>query len=73
MEGALVEEGASVVGRTYTHHIVVRSVVEGGHPVELHSCGGFFYYRLTACFWSSFSGFESLYEGCIFLGCTWFF
>jgi hypothetical protein len=63
MEGALVEEGASVVGRTSTHHIAMRSVAKGGHPVELHSCGGVFYSELTVCFWRSFSGFESLYGG----------
>jgi hypothetical protein len=68
VEGALVEEGASVVGRTSTHQIAVRSVAEGGHPTKLHSCGGVFYSELTVCFWSSFSGFESLYGGR-----TWFF
>jgi len=73
VEGALVEEGASVVGRTSTHQIVVTSVAEGGHPAELHSCGGVFYFELIVCFWSSFSGFESLYVGPPFLGCTWRF
>jgi hypothetical protein len=73
VEGALVEEGRLVVGRNSTHHIVVISIVEGGHPTNHHSCGGVFYYELMVCFWSSFSGFESLYGGRTFLGCTWFF
>jgi hypothetical protein len=73
VEGALVEEGASVVGRTFTHQIAVGSVAEGGHTTELHSCGGVFYSELTACIWSSFSGFESIYGGRTFLGRTWFF
>jgi hypothetical protein len=42
VEGALACEGASVVGRTSSHQIAVRSVAEGGHPAELHSCGGVF-------------------------------
>jgi hypothetical protein len=63
VEGALVEEGASVVGRTSTHHIAVRSVAEGGHLAELHSYGGVFYYELRVCIWSSFNGFESIYGG----------
>jgi hypothetical protein len=73
MEGALALEGASIVGRTSAHQIAVRSVTEGGHPTELHSCGRVFYSELTVCFWSSFSGFESLYGGRTFLGRTWFF
>jgi hypothetical protein len=68
MEGALVEEGASVVGRYYTCQIAVGSVVEGGHTSKLHSCGGVFHSKLTACIWSSFGGFESIYGGR-----TWFF
>jgi hypothetical protein len=63
VEGALVEEGASVVGRSYTHQIAVGSVAEGGHTTELHSCGGVFHSELTVCIWSSFSGFESIYGG----------
>jgi hypothetical protein len=63
VEGALALEGASVVGRTSTHQIAVRSVAEGGHPTELHSCGGVSYFELTVCFWSSFNGFERLYGG----------
>jgi hypothetical protein len=63
VEGALAREGTSVVGRTSSHQIAVRSVVEGGHPIELHSCGGVFRSELTVCFWSSFSGFASLYVG----------
>jgi hypothetical protein len=73
VEGALVEEGASVVGRTSTHQIAVRLVAEGGHLAELHSCGGVSRSELTVCFWSSFSGFESLYVGRTFLEHTWFF
>jgi hypothetical protein len=61
-------EGALVVGRTSSHQIAVRSVAEGGHPTELHSCGGVSRSKLTVCFWSSFSGFESLY-----VGHTWIF
>jgi hypothetical protein len=68
VEGALACEGASVVGRTSSHQIAVRSVAEGGHPTELHSYGGVFRSELTVCFWSSFSGFASLYVGCTFLG-----
>jgi hypothetical protein len=37
VEGALVEESASIVGRNSTHQIAVRSVAERGHPTELHS------------------------------------
>jgi hypothetical protein len=73
VEGALVEEGASVVGRSFTHQIAVGSVAEGGHTSELHSCGGVFHSKLTACTWSSYGGFESIYGGCTFLGRTWFF
>ena len=73
MEGALVEEGASVVGRTSTHQIAVRSVAEGAHTTKLHSCGGVFLFELTVCIWSSYGGFESIYGGCTFLGHTWFF
>jgi hypothetical protein len=47
VEGTLVEEGASVVGRSYTCQIAVGSVAEGGHTSELHSCGGVFYSDLT--------------------------
>jgi hypothetical protein len=68
VEGALACEGTSVVGRTSSHQIAVRSVAEGGHPTKLHSCGGVSRFELTVCFWSSFSGFSSLY-----VGCTWFF
>jgi hypothetical protein len=57
-------------GRTSSHQIAVRSVVEGGHPTELHSYGGVFRSGLTVCFWSSFSGFSILYVGRTFLGCT---
>jgi hypothetical protein len=63
VEGALAYEGASVVGRTSSHRIAVRSVSEGGHPAELHSCGGVFRSELTVSFWSNFSGFLSLYVG----------
>jgi hypothetical protein len=73
VEGALACEGASVVGRNSSHQIAVRSVAEGGHPTELHSCGGVSRSELTVCLWSSFSGFERLYVGCTFLGCTWIF
>jgi hypothetical protein len=61
------------VGRTSIHKIAVRSVSEGGHLLELHSCGGVFRSELTVCSWSSFSGFESLYVGQTFLGRTWRF
>ena len=70
MEGAFTCEGASVVGRTSSHQIAVRSVAERGHPAELHSCGGVSRSELTVSFWGSFSGFESLYVGHIFLGRT---
>ena len=70
MEGTLAREGASVVGRNSSHNIAVRSFVEGGHLVELHSCGGIFISELTVFFWSNFSGFPSLYVGCTFLGHT---
>ena len=73
MEGALIEEGASVVGRTSTHQIAVGSVAEGGHSTELHSCGGVFRFELTVCFWSNFNGFANLYVGRTFLGRTWRF
>ena len=68
MEGALVREGASVVGRTSSHQIAVRSVAEGGHPAELHSCGGVFRSELTVGSWSRFSGSGSLHEGRTILG-----
>jgi hypothetical protein len=70
VEGALVEEGASVVGRSFTCQIAVGSVVEGGHTTELHSCGGVFHSELTTCIWSSYGGFGSIYEGCTMLGRT---
>jgi hypothetical protein len=56
-------EGASVVERTSSHQIAVRSVAKGGHLAELHSCGGVSRSELTVSFWSSFSGLESLYVG----------
>jgi hypothetical protein len=65
-------EGALVVGRSFTCQISLGSVAEGGHTTKLHSCGGVFYYELTACIWSSYGGFESIYGGRTFLGCTWF-
>jgi hypothetical protein len=58
-------------GRISSHQIAVRSVAEGGHPTKLHSCGGVFRSELTVSFWSSFSGFASLYVGRTFLGRTW--
>jgi hypothetical protein len=70
VEGALVEEGTSVVGRSYTCQIAVGSVAEGGHTSELHSCGGVFHSELTACIWSSYGGFGSIYEGRTMLGRT---
>jgi hypothetical protein len=73
VEGTLVEEGASVVGRTFTRQIAVGSVAEGGHTTELHSCGGVFHSELTVSIWSSYGGFESIYGGRTFLGRTWFF
>jgi hypothetical protein len=73
MEGTLACEGASVVGRTSSHQIAVRSVAEGDHPTELHSRGWVFICELTVFFWSSFSGLESLYVGHTFLGHTWRF
>jgi hypothetical protein len=73
VDDAPVRDGASVVGRTSNHQIVVRSVLEGGHLAELHSCGGVSRSELTICSWSSFSGFENLYVGRTFLGCTWRF
>jgi hypothetical protein len=45
----------------------VISVAEGGHPTKIHSCGGVFRSELTVRFWSSFSGFASLYVGHTFL------
>ena len=57
--------------RNSSHQIAVRSVAEGGHSTELHSCGGVSRYELTVCSWSSFSGFASLYVGRTFLGRTW--
>jgi hypothetical protein len=41
VEGALVEEGASVVGRTSTHQIAVGSVAEGGHTQSFIPVEGF--------------------------------
>jgi hypothetical protein len=58
VEGALVEEGASVVGRSFT-----RQIAEGGYTSELHSCGGVFHSKLTACICSSYGGLESIYGG----------
>ena len=68
MEGALAYEGASVVGRTFSHQIAVRSVSEGGHLLELHFCGRVFRSELTVGSWSRFSGFGSLHEGRTILG-----
>jgi hypothetical protein len=73
MEGTLVREGTSVVGRSSSHQIIVRSILEGGHLPELHSCGGVSIFELIVCSWSSFSGFERLYVGHTFLGRTWRF
>jgi hypothetical protein len=71
--GRTCQIGRISCGRTSSHQIAVRSVAEGGHPAELHSCGGVFRSELTVCFWSSFSGFASLYVGRTFLGRTWRF
>jgi hypothetical protein len=38
VEGALACDGASIVGTNSSHHIVVISVSDVGHPAELHSC-----------------------------------
>jgi hypothetical protein len=73
VEGALAYEGTSIVGRTSSHQIAVRSVSEGGHLAELHSRGWVSRSELIVCSWSSFSGFESLYVGRTFLGSTWRF
>jgi hypothetical protein len=51
------------VGRSFTCQIAVESVAEGGHTLELHSCGGVFHSELAACIWSSYGGFESIYGG----------
>jgi hypothetical protein len=37
------------VGRSYICQIVVGSIVEGGHTLELHSYGGVFHSELIAC------------------------
>jgi hypothetical protein len=50
-------------GRISSHQNSVRSVGEGGHLLELHSCGGVFSSGITDDFWSSFSGSGSLHEG----------
>jgi hypothetical protein len=63
VEGALVEEGTSVVGL----------VAEGGHTTELHSCGGF---SITSSQLASATDsvvLRALYGGHTFLGHTWFF
>jgi hypothetical protein len=39
-EGALGEEGASLVGRTFRAQIAVRSVSEGGYSSVSECCGG---------------------------------
>ena len=62
MEGALVEEGASAVGTSYTYHIAVGSVSEGGQTPVLDYSGGVFHSELTVCICRSFGGFESIYE-----------
>ena len=71
-KGALVEEGASAVGRSYTCQIVVGSVSKGGHTPVLDYYGGVFHSELTVCICSRFSGFGSIYEGHTFLGRTCF-
>jgi hypothetical protein len=68
--GTLVEEGALVVWRSFTRQIAVGSVAEGGHTAELYSRGGVFHFELTACIWSSYGGFGSIYVGCTMLGRT---
>jgi hypothetical protein len=72
VEGTIVEEGALAVGRSYTCQIAVGSVSEGGHTPMLDYCGGVFHSELTVCICNNFGGFESIYEGCTFLGHTWF-
>ena len=57
-------------GRTSSHQIAVRLVSERDHPAELYSYGGVSKSEITVCYWSSLSGFSSLYVGCTFLGCT---
>jgi hypothetical protein len=70
VEGALVEEGASAVGRSYTCQIAVGSFSEGGHTSVLDYCGGVFHSEFIVCICNRFSGFGSIYEGRTFLGHT---
>ena len=72
MEGALVEEGASVVGRTFTRQIAVGSVAEGGHTAELHSYRGVFHSELTVSISFIFSGLGNISERHTILGHTCF-
>jgi hypothetical protein len=69
--GCIARLGRINCRRTSSHHIAVRSVTEGVHLVEIHSCGGVSRSELIVCSWSRFSGFASMYEGHTFLGCTW--
>ena len=69
--GCIAGLGRISCRRTSSHQIAVRSVAEGGHSAELHSCGGVSRSELTVCSWSRFSGFGSLYVGRTFLGRTW--
>jgi hypothetical protein len=66
--GRIARLGRISCRRTSSHQIAVRSVAEGGHSAELHSCGGVSRSELTVCSWSSFSGFASLYVGRTFWG-----
>ena len=67
-EGHISCGGWFIPGRISSHQIAVSSVVEGGHLLELHSCGGVFKSELTVGSWSRFSGSGSLHEGCTILG-----
>jgi hypothetical protein len=69
--GRIARLGCISCRRTSSHQIVVKSISEGGHSIELHSYGGVSISELIVCSWSRFSGFSSLYEGRTFLGHTW--
>jgi hypothetical protein len=67
-EGHISLVGWFIPGRISSHQIAVRSVAEGSHLLELHSCGGVFRSELTVGSWSRFSGSGSLHEGRTILG-----
>jgi len=67
-EGRISLAGWFIPSRISSHQIVVRSVAEWGHLLELHSYGGVFRIDITVGSWSEFFGSGSLHEGRTILG-----